>query len=94
MKQRGRGIFTYPFSFRRAFGGRMEKSKKHSVIPADDWQARDDAHELMRHNALRLDKPRMKRAMDLMRRTLEAEDSRTGTKRKTGRTSARNSGRR
>lgn len=42
----------------------------------DPWQTQDDISSLIRPNAIRQDKPRHARALDMMQKTLDHEQSR------------------
>lgn len=68
-----------------------------SKVPAvDSYQVREDCSDIMRHAALRKDKERYARAMDLMRGAIEC-DSREDKPRKSGRgrrSNSRNMGKR
>jgi hypothetical protein len=57
----------------------MAKNKKSSVCEAvspasnDSWQTREDCNDLMKSAALRKDKARFGRAMDMMKNAVDTE---------------------
>ena len=64
---------------------------------SDPWQTREDCNDIMRHAALRKDKPRYARAMDMMKGAVEGESKGGNVRMKSNRgrrTSTRNIGKR
>lgn len=80
--------------------GKRSATKSAEAIPSmpDNYQAREDVSDLMRPMALRGDKVRHAKALDMMKKTLDHETSRVkvprGRSRAGRKTSARNIGRR
>ena len=87
----------------------MAKNKKSvtvevSAVPAptartsaDPWQTREDCNDIMRNAALREDKPRFKRAMNMLKSAVEGEGQKGSPRMKSRsgrRVSARNIGKR